>query len=125
MRNRLSAALLQFLVCLGIVGTADHALASGFAILEQSVRGLGNAFSGGAIAEDASTIFFNLARLTRLSGSSVSAAVYYISPSAVFQNTGSTIVTGARLTGGNGGDGGVDVFVPNLYAAWNVSDSFC
>lgn len=90
---------MPFLVCLGIVGTATSALASGFAILEQSVRGLGNAFSGGAIAEDASTIFFNPAGLTRLSGSSVSAAVYYISPSAVFQNTGSTIVTGARLSG--------------------------
>ena len=113
---------MPFLVCLGIVGTATSALASGFAILEQSVRGLGNAFSGGAIAQDASTIFFNPAGLTRLSGNSVNAAVYYISPWAVFQNTGSTVVTGATLTGGNGGDGGVDVFVPNLYAAWNVSD---
>lgn len=83
-------------------------------ITEQSVPGLGNAFSGSAAAEDASTIFFNPAGLTRLSGSSVNTAVYYISPSAVFQNT-ATIVTGARLTGGNGGDGGGNILVP-LYA---------
>jgi long-chain fatty acid transport protein len=119
---RLSAALLPLLVSLGIVGTAASALASGFAIIEQSVRGLGNAFSGSAAAEDASTIFFNPAGLTRLSGSSVNAAVYYISPSAIFQNQGSTIVTGAPLAGGNGGDGAANILVPNLYAAWDVSD---
>ncbi len=43
--------------------------AAGFAIIEQSVKGLGNAYAGGsAIAEDASTIFFNPAGLTRLQG---------------------------------------------------------
>ncbi len=78
MRNRLSAALLPLLVSLGITGTASSALASGFAITEQSLRGLGNAFSGSAAAEDASTIFFNPAGLTRLSGNSVSAAGYFI-----------------------------------------------
>lgn len=119
---RLGTALLPLLVALEIIGTTASALASGFAILEQSVRGLGNAFSGSAAAEDASTIFFNPAGLTRLSGSSVIGAGFYIFPSALFQNSGSTIVTGASLTGGNGGDGGSNVFVPNLYAAWDISD---
>ncbi|WP_276750453.1 outer membrane protein transport protein [Chlorogloeopsis fritschii] len=42
------------------------AQASGFALSEQSVKGLGNAFTGGAAAvNDASTIFFNPAGLTR------------------------------------------------------------
>lgn len=119
---RLSRALLPFLVWLGVVGCDASASASGFALIEQSVRGLGNAFSGSAVAEDASTIFFNPAGLTRLSGSSVVGAGYYIFPSAIFQNQGSTIVNGAPLIGGNGGDGGVSIFVPNLYAAWDVSD---
>ncbi len=43
-------------------------------------------------------------------------------PSAVFQNQGSSIVTGAALTGDNSTDSGVDIFVPNLYTAWDVSD---
>lgn len=119
---RLGTALLPLLVALEILGTTASALASGFAILEQSVRGLGNAFSGSAAAEDASTIFFNPAGLTRLSGNSAIGAGFYIFPSALFQNSGSTIVTGASLTGGNGGDGGANVFVPNLYTAWDISD---
>lgn len=122
MRKFRLVALLSLLVSLGIFSTAASALASGFAITEQSVRGLGNAFSGSAAAEDASTIFFNPAGLTRLTGNSVSAAGYYLFPSAVFQNQGSTIVTGASLNGGDGGDGGVGIFVPNLYTAWSLSE---
>lgn len=115
-------ALLPLLVVLEIIGTTASALASGFAILEQSVRGLGNAFSGSAAAEDASTIFFNPAGLTRLSGKSVVGAGFYIFPSALFSNSGSTIITGTPLTGDNGGNGGESVFVPNLYTAWDISD---
>lgn len=115
-------AMLALLVLLGVFGTSTSALASGFAITEQSVRGLGNAFSGSAAAEDASTIFFNPAGLTHLSGNSVTGAAYYIFPSAIFRNQNSTTFTGAALSGNNGGDGGVDILVPNLYAAWDVSD---
>ncbi len=58
-----------------MVFSADSALASGFAITEKSVKGLGNAFAGAAaVAEDASTIFFNPAGMTRLTGHQVQAA---------------------------------------------------
>lgn len=41
--------------------------AAGFALIEQSVSGLGNAFAGGAaVAEDATMIFFNPAGMARL-----------------------------------------------------------
>lgn len=116
------AALLPLFLALEFVGTTSTAVASGFAILEQSVRGLGSAFSNSAAADDASTIFFNPAGLTRLSTNSAIAAGYYISPTALFQDRGSVVVTGAPLTGGDGGDGGVDIFVPNFYAVWNASD---
>lgn len=103
--------------------SASSAFASGFAITEQSAKGLGDAFSGSAAAaEDASTIFFNPAGLTRLSGNQAAAAGYFIFPSAKFQNQGSNIITGAPLTGSNGGDAGVGVFVPNVYAAWSLWD---
>jgi long-chain fatty acid transport protein len=47
--------------------SAGSASGAGFALIEQSVSGLGNAYAGGAAsAEDASTIFFNPAGLTRL-----------------------------------------------------------
>lgn len=116
------AALLPLFLTLEFFATTSTALASGFAILEQSVRGLGSAFSNSAAADDASTIFFNPAGLTRLSNNSAIAAGYYIFPTALFQDRGSVDVTGAPLTGGDGGDGGVNIFVPNFYAVWNAGD---
>jgi long-chain fatty acid transport protein len=115
-------ALLPLFLAVEFFGTTATALASGFAILEQSVRGLGSAFSSSAAADDASTIFFNPAGLTRLSNNSAIAAGYYIFPTALFQDRGSVTATGTPLTGGDGKDGGVDIFVPNLYGVWNVSD---
>lgn len=83
------------------------ASASGFALIEQSASGMGNAFAGGAAsAEDASTVFFNPAGMSRLSGSQVVVALHAITPSAKF--TSSTGVS-------SGGDAGGTAFVPNAY----------
>lgn len=102
---------------------APAAQAGGFALMEQSVPGLGNAFGGtAATAEDASTVFFNPAGMTRLQGNSVSSGAYLIAPNVRFRNQGSTIVTGAPLTGGNGGDAGIDSIVSNFYTTWSLSD---
>ncbi len=61
-----------FAVCAAIGKTAD---ASGFAVLEQSASRLGSAFAGtAAIADDATTVFFNpagMARLDRLEAAGV------------------------------------------------------
>lgn len=111
------------LTAFGCFSTANSALASGFAIIEQSVPGLGNAFAGSAAtAEDASTIFFNPAGLTYLPGNSFSGAVYSIAPTIRFTNRGSSLATGAPLIGGDGGEAGNNALVPNLYAAWSLSD---
>ena len=53
-------SLLSILTTLGASNLNCSALASGFALTEQSVKNLGNAATGGAaLAEDASTIFYN------------------------------------------------------------------
>jgi long-chain fatty acid transport protein len=110
------------LVC-AILATARSANAAGFALIEQSVKGQGNAFAGAAAtAEDASTIFYNPAGLTELSGFQFQAGGHLIIPSAKFQNAGSTFATGAPIPGSNGGDAGTAGFVPNLYAAWDLGD---
>lgn len=93
---------------------SGNAAASAFALIEQS-SGTGNAFAGGAAAaEDASTIFFNPAGMSRLNGKQVTVAGSFIKPSAKFSNTGSN---GAVLQtpGGNGGDAGSLALVPNTY----------
>ncbi len=103
-----------------VVLVSTSAYASGFAIMEQSVSGLGNAFAGGSAgAEDASTVYFNPAGMTRLEGTQFVGGVHAILPSFAFKNEGSTHVltpqTTEGLIGDNGGDGGTLGVVPNLY----------
>lgn len=94
---------------------------AGFAIIEQSVTGLGRAFAGSAaVAEDASTIFFNPAGLTYLSHAEIDTAAYYIDVESKFKDNGSTSALGP-LTGGDGGNG-VNAIVPNLYYAHPLND---
>jgi long-chain fatty acid transport protein len=101
-------------VLLGMV--AGNASASGFALIEQSGSGLGNAFAGGAAsAEDASTIFFNPAGMSRLQGQQISVAGNLIRPSTQFSGT-ATGLTPLQTAGTNlGGDGGSLVLIPNAY----------
>jgi long-chain fatty acid transport protein len=100
---------------------AGHAGASGFALIEQSGSGMGNAFAGGAAAaEDASTIFFNPAGLTRLTSPQVVLAVHAINIDEKFQNGNSQAALGQPL-GGNGGQVGDLAWVPNLYLSMPVT----
>jgi long-chain fatty acid transport protein len=95
---------------------SDRAPAAFFQIAENSASGLGNSYAGGtAIAQDASTVWFNPAGITRLQGSQFTAALNLIDPIASFQNAGSTTVLGMPLTGGNGGDFGQSQVIPNFY----------
>ena len=109
-------------IIVGVCNINSSALASGFSITEQSITNLGNAASGGAaLAEDASTIFYNPAGLTRLSGSSLQGSGYVIFSDINFQNRGSTTATGDLLSGGDNAEGGETTFIPNLYGSWSVS----
>lgn len=97
---------------------------AGFAIIEQSVSGLGTAYSGGSSqADDPSTVFFNPAGMTRLKGTQGTAGLSAIKTSFKFHNSDSTHIltplTGEGLTGTNGGDAGTLGLVPNLYVVTN------
>lgn len=107
------------IVALGVPLIAD---AGSFALNEQSVSGLGIAYAGGAAqAEDASTLFFNPAGIVLLDQGELQLGAHGIIPSATFTNEGSrynlpgTPFNGLPLSGGNGGDGGVDHVLPNFY----------
>jgi len=111
-------------------GSSLDARASGFALIEQSVRGLGNAFAGGAaVAEDATTIFFNPAGLTRLEGNNLELGLHLVRPDATFHNGGSTLTPLITDDDGNpiplvGSDGeaGYIATVPNIYWARKMND---
>jgi len=94
---------------------AGSAFAAGFQINESSASGLGTAFAGGAaVAEDATTMWSNVAGMSRIRERQVVGAIHLIKPSIKFRNENSLAATGQPL-GGEGGDaGGVNV-VPNLY----------
>lgn len=120
MRNTLVPRMLAALVSVAFGGSAS---AAGFQLLEQNASGLGNAYAGSAaVAENASTIFYNPAGMTQLQDREVSVGVAAVKPSFRFSNNGSVVANaGAASLSGNGGDGGALAFLPNAYMSWALS----
>ena len=111
----LRQTILACSIAASLAAISGTAAASGFALIEQSASGLGNAFAGGAAsAEDASTIFFNPAGMSRLQGKQIAVAVNAIKPSAKFSDTGSALPAPRPLTG-DGGEAGSLPLVPHAY----------
>jgi long-chain fatty acid transport protein len=104
---------------------SGSAWASGFQLIEQNASGLGNAYAGSAaVAENASTIFYNPAGMTQLQPRELSVGVSLIRPSFKFTNNGSTTPLafgGGAATGTDGGDAGGWNFLPNGYLSWGLT----
>lgn len=101
-----------------LLALSAHSHGAGFAIIEQSVSGLGNAFAGAAASsQDASTIYFNPAGMTQLPERELVGAAHVIFPSFEFADAGSRTTLGTPLSGGDGGDAGETKVVPNFYYA--------
>ena len=108
MQNTIKPRLIPALMALAFSGVAG---ASGFQLLEQNASGLGNSYAGSAaVAENASTIFFNPAGMTQLQAREVSLGGTVVKTSFDFTNDGSS--TGTLSGDSNGGTLG---FVPNAY----------
>lgn len=113
--QRHTLALLPALM-LGLCAGATHA--AGFQLLEQNASGIGASFAGSAaLAEDASTVFFNPAGMTLLAPDKkhVSAGVDLINLSTKFSDRGSTAAVAQALGGGDGGEAGGIAGVPHGY----------
>lgn len=125
MKNRFRKHTLSALVLTALGTLSGNTYAAGFALIEQNASGMGNAFAGAAaVAEDASTIFFNPAGMTRLSGSQAAVALHAIDLSFKFSDKASSkpaaIVT--NPLGGNGGDAGGVAVVPNGYYMMPITE---
>jgi long-chain fatty acid transport protein len=119
MKNILRNPFSKTLLAISIAGASSITQASSFALIEQNASGQGVAYAGAAaVGEDASTIYFNPAAMTRLSGKQIVVAGHIIKPDASFTNNGSTNFLGAgpdsELSGPNS-DTGDAAFVPNFY----------
>src|SRR3982750_3122818 len=100
MRTRASV----FAASIASVCLSTNAAAVGFALEQQSVTNMGYAFAGGAAsAEDASTIFWNPAGMTRLPRRQAVVGLNAIYGRARFNDQGTTSPAGPAfpITGGN------------------------
>ena len=104
-------------------GISTQVFSSGFLLVDQGASGQGVAYAGAAaVGEDASTIYFNPAAMTRLSGQQIVVAGHIIVPKYDFTDSGSTAFGGAPILDANGNPapnsgGGQTAFVPNFYWA--------
>jgi long-chain fatty acid transport protein len=106
-------------VTLVLAGSVNLAHAAGFALVEQNASGLGNAYAGAAaVAQDASTIFFNPAGMTLLPDRQVVMAGHLIKPKAEFSGE---VEAPFPVSGGQGGDAGGWALVPNAYYAFRLT----
>ena len=112
---------LKLIPALALVIFSSGAGASGFQLQEQSASGIGNAFAGSAaVAENASTIYFNPAGMTQLQDHEISGGLALVKPSFSFHDNGSNV--GNILGGaGDGGDAGGLAALPNGYLSWALS----
>src|SRR6266550_4953273 len=117
-RNAIAGAVVSALGLLA--GSEAHAAA--FALYEQGVSGLGNAYAGAAaVAEDATTVWWNPAGMARLgAGKHFAIGGVSISPSTKFSN-GATFPAALQTPGGDGGDAGKDAIVPSMFYVMDLN----
>lgn len=123
-----STARITFFTGLLVCALGQQTQAAGFAIIEHSASGMGNAFAGAAaVGEDASTTWFNPAALTRLKKRQAITALHVIDTRADYTDkgsslnpafTGGTTVRGS-LTGTNDNREELGI-VPNAYIAYPI-----
>ncbi|MCP1726480.1 long-chain fatty acid transport protein [Natronospira proteinivora] len=102
------------------------ASAAGFHLIEQGNRGLGHAYAGSAaLGDDASTIYFNPAAMSRLDRDELLFGVAVIDLQGDFTKESATDATGQPLSGGEGGDVGDGASpVPNFYYHRVINDDW-
>lgn len=108
--NKMTLRTVPALLLVAFSGTAS---AAAFQLLEQNASGLGTAYAGSAaVADNASTVFFNPAGMTQLTGFQLSAGVTGVGPSYEYRD-----LSGVK----SGGDAGSWAAVPNGYMSWQMT----
>jgi long-chain fatty acid transport protein len=104
-----------------------QAHASGFQLKENSVKAMGRAFAGSAVASgDTSVVANNPAAMSTFKKAAIQADVTMVDLSADFSGGGSAAAGSPLqqpLHGGNGGDAGDNTAIPALSAVFPMGDS--
>lgn len=119
-------ALIQTFIAGGLLllnGASAHA--AGFYLIDQSVSNMGTAYAGGAaMAEDASTLYFNPAGITRFEQPQALFAVNAVlEPTLKFRDNGSNhvLLGNGGLGSDQGANAGVSAEIPYIYYSQPLS----
>jgi long-chain fatty acid transport protein len=127
LRNKTLNHSLPLAIALLAVSYADQSLGAAFQLIEQSGTGAGNAHAGEAArALDTSTVFFNPAGMTQLSGHQADVVLHFLAPKFDFEGTTAfnphnptvqaTKLNSVPLDQGSGpSKGGANAVIPNVY----------
>ena len=129
MSSRLMLALFGATCAATPFALATPASAAGFYVQEQSVRGLGRAYSGEASDTGAASLWWNPAAIADVDQNQAYVGVQVIDLSGKISNNGSTITRPGQATSGVGGDPvqsdpASTGYVPNLAGAWRLNDQW-
>lgn len=114
--------LLSKVSLIAFLGASSVSFASGFAIKEQAVTGLGTAYSGtAAFANDASGGFYNSASMINMDGTNLAVSAIGIFGDAEFEISSATNNVGAALTPNNDEPKG-DAYVPGFHFTKKLND---
>lgn len=117
--HRMQSKAYHYVVLIAALAFHGSLHAAGFALIEQSASGMGNAFAGAAASsDDASALYFNPAAMANINRAQVVVAAHAIMPVANFIDDGSHLSSQfnqAPLEGSTRQDGGVNALVPNIY----------
>ncbi len=123
MKHHPANAISSFLVIV-FLSVVSSGYGAGFALMEHSVQGIGRSYAGSAAgAEEASSIYYNPAGIAGVDETIIAIGGHLLMTSVDFDG-GSTYpaLGGAALTGGDGGEAGVNTLIPNVYVAQGVSE---
>lgn len=114
------------LTTLAALAAPASTLAGGFSLNEQSASAMGTANAGAAAnPENATTVLFNPAGMSQLSGTNISfgAAVLDIDAEAKSGTVSATDTLGRPVRGSAGGDIADPAVLPNIYLTHEINDS--
>jgi len=116
---------LPLIIAAALSAISASAMASGYRFGSQSVAAQGTAEANGAEANDASTIFYNPAGMSRLDGTQIQLGATVVLPHSSFSDSGSTHFTGAPAGGTQAHDYVPDsVTAPSLYLTRKLNDQW-
>lgn len=125
MKKNFTMKLIPGLMLMAFGGASS---AAGFALIEQNAGGLSSAYAGSAaIADNAATIFFNPAGMTKLQARELSVGLSAVKPSFKYTDKGSTWAppgvpaAAVPMTGTSTRDAGDWAAIPNAYMSWALN----